>query len=380
MKNKRLFAICAVLMVILGASDAMRGIFSPLFLSSFGFSVSQVGIIVSMSYLGNLVCLLMGGVILDKISHKKSFVFFVLSLSLAELVLLLGNKYAFILIGFFLTLGISTLLNTTINLVSGQFSASKSLMYLNILFFLQGIGTTLSQFVLTRFSSSLKAWNMTLILFSSILVPVAVLFSRTTFSEERNVDKENERSGDSGKTDIPSTLLIILSLAFYLIAEHGVTNYIMIYGIDYLGLSSSSVGKALTLFSLGIMSGRLLFSPLIDRVGGRRMLLMSLLLAFLSLCGVFVFEIIYLTLPAGLASSIIYPTLVNYVKKYCPSAVKARMTTMVVSTASVADILFNFLFGFIVTNCGYRVSVYLLPIAAALSFVFFLILTKRCDG
>ncbi len=380
MKNKRLFVICAVLMVILGASDALRGIFSPLFLSSFGFSVSQVGIIVSASYLGNLVCLILGGVILDRLSSKKSFVIFVSVLALSELLLLLGSNYAFILLGFFLTLGISTLLNTTINLVSSEFSATKSLMYLNILFFLQGIGTTLSQFVLTKFSSSLRAWNMTLIIFASILIPVAFLFSKTEFGGEKKDEGEKEESRSSKKTDITAVVLIILSLAFYLIAEHGVTNYIMIYGTEYLALSSSSVGNALTLFSLGIMSGRLLFSPLIDKVGGKKMLLISLFTAFLSLCGVFILDFIYFTLLAGLSSSVVYPTLVNYVKKYCPLEVRARMTTRVVSISSIADILFNFLFGFIVIGCGYRVSVALLPLAAFLSFVFFFLLTRRCDG
>ncbi len=75
-----------------------------------------------------------------------------------------------------------------------------------------------------------------------------------------------------------------------------------------------------------------------------------------------------------------YPTLVNYVKKYCPVKVRARMTTMVVSIASVADILFNFLFGFIVTGCGYRVSVMLLPLASMFSFIIFFILSRRKSG
>lgn len=379
MKNRRFFVICAVLMVILGASDALRGIFSPLFLSSFGFSVEQVGIIVSSSYLGNLVCLILGGVILDRLSGRRAFVIFVSLLALSELLLLLGNNYALILLGFFLTLGLSTLLNTTINLFSGEFSAAKSLMYLNILFFLQGIGTTLSQFVLTKFSSSRGAWNITLIIFASILIPLAFLFSRTSFGE-KDESVQEEEGKEEGGSDIFSIVLVILSLAFYLIAEHGVTNYIMIYGTEYLGLSSSSVGLSLTLFSLGIMSGRLLFSPLIDRVGPGRMLLISLFTSSLALIGVFIFDFIYLTLLSGLASSVVYPTLVNYVKKFCPRSVRARMTTRVVSISSIADILFNFLFGFIVTGCGYRIGVMLLPLFSLLSFVFFFLLTRRCDG
>ena len=75
-------------MVILGLSDALRGIFTPLFTDIFGFSMAQVGIIVSASYLGNLVCLLFGGVILDKIGRKKAMALFVLALAISELILL----------------------------------------------------------------------------------------------------------------------------------------------------------------------------------------------------------------------------------------------------------------------------------------------------
>ena len=100
MKNKKLYFTCALLMILLGTSDALRGIFSPLFLKEFGLSMSQISIIVSASYLGNLVCLLFGGVILDKVGSKKAMVGFIILLICSELLLLLGAKYAFLLLGF----------------------------------------------------------------------------------------------------------------------------------------------------------------------------------------------------------------------------------------------------------------------------------------
>ena len=172
MKNKKLYFTCALLMILLGTSDALRGIFSPLFLKEFGLSMSQISIIVSASYLGNLVCLLFGGVILDKVGSKKAMVGFIILLICSELLLLLGAKYAFLLLGFFFYLGLSTLLNTTIIFLSREFSAKNPLFYLNVLFFLQGIGTSLSQLVLTRFSSSLAVWNGVIVALAVLLIPV----------------------------------------------------------------------------------------------------------------------------------------------------------------------------------------------------------------
>ena len=133
MQNRLLFITSAILMVVLGTSDALRGIFSPLFLNSFGFSESEVGLIVSASYLGNLVFLLLGGVIIDRVGIKKSMITFSILMMLSLLLLLFGYVYAILVAGFFLTLGLSTLLNTTINIASDSFSSRGSLVYLNVL-------------------------------------------------------------------------------------------------------------------------------------------------------------------------------------------------------------------------------------------------------
>ena len=177
MKNKGLYAVSALLMVILGVSDALRGIFTPLFTTVFGFSMSEVGLIVSASYLGNLVCLLFGGIILDRIGRKRAMAVFIAALAVSELILLAGRVYFLLVLGFFLTLGISTLLNTTINLLSDSFSAAKSLMLLNVLVFLQGIGTSGSQFILSRFSSDVMVWNGILIGMAVLLVPLCIVIS-----------------------------------------------------------------------------------------------------------------------------------------------------------------------------------------------------------
>ena len=192
MKNKGLYIVSALLMIILGISDALRGIFTPLFTSVFGFSMSQVGFIVSASYLGNLICLLFGGMILDRIGRKRAMALFIIALALSELLLLLGQNYALLLIGFFLALGISTLLNTTINLISDSFSATKSLMLLNALFFLQGIGTSGSQLILSAYSSSVSVWNGILIAMAVLLVPLAIAVMKMK-NEEGGNEKEKEK-------------------------------------------------------------------------------------------------------------------------------------------------------------------------------------------
>lgn len=379
MKNKGLYIVSALLMVILGASDALRGIFQPLFISGFGFSESQIGLIISASYLGNLTCLLFGGRILDRIGRKKAMAAFIAALAVSEVLLLFGRAYALLLIGFFLTLGISTLLNTTINLISDSFSATKGLLLLNVLFFLQGIGTSGSQLILSNFSSSQAVWNGVLIGMAVLLIPLAIAVLRLK-EEKLEQGGRTETAGNVSsveKTETGMIALIALTLGLYLIAEHGITNYIIMYGREHLGIAESEAGFALSLYSAGIMIGRLVLGTIVDRIGAERMIFVSLLVATAVTALSFIFGILTLLFIVGFAVSIVYPTTVSLVKKHAPLALGAQATTVAVSAASILDVIFNAAFGSATEVFGYGKAMPALCVALALSTILMVFIIPR---
>lgn len=51
---------CVLMMFVLGASDALRGVFLPVFRDSFSLSQSQSSAIIMCSYIGNLLFLCIG--------------------------------------------------------------------------------------------------------------------------------------------------------------------------------------------------------------------------------------------------------------------------------------------------------------------------------
>lgn len=375
MKNKFFFATCALLMVLLGTSDALRGIFSPLFLSGFGFSESMIGVIVSASYLGNLVFLLLGGAILDKIGVKKSMLIFISMMLFSLLLLIFGYIYAILIAGFFLTLGLSTLLNTSINIASDSFSEANSLPYLNLLFFIQGIGTSGAQLLLSPYSESQNAWTLTLLSISVLMIPILIMLSKAKLETKKTEEGRIEETA-GGRIKPLSLTFLILSLAFYTIAEHGVTNYIISYGIS-MGNESALMGRYLALYSAGIMSGRLILGSLIAKTGTRRMLLLSLTVGTTSFFMIFFFSMLPLTLLAGFSISIFYPTIVAYSRLFVSSKYASRVTTTVVSLASILDIIFNFSFGFATEKFGFSASMRILPIMMALSLLSLLPLLAR---
>ena len=95
----------------------------------------------------------------------------------AVLLNVLTDSYPMILLSMFLALGASTMLNTTVNLLTPMVCAGYAGMMVNIFFFIQGIGTSGSQFLLGRFAFSYDGWKMINgVLFAVGLVSV-VLFA-----------------------------------------------------------------------------------------------------------------------------------------------------------------------------------------------------------
>ena len=240
-----------------------------------------------------------------------------------------------------------------------------------MLFFLQGIGTSLSQLVLTRFSSSLAVWNGVIVALAVLLIPVGFILLTSKFSSEKQEEnKSNE--GSKAKVNKGAIALLALSLAFYLIAEHGVTNYIVLYGTEFLRMDAGKVGLMLSLFSFGILSGRLILATVSDKLGGAKMVFICLLSALICYSIVFTFNALPLLFLCGFAVSIVYPTLTDLSKSYVPSSMSARVTIIVVSLASILDIGFNFVFGSVIESIGYAKSMAILPISLLLSTIIML--------
>ena len=130
------------------------------------------------------------------------------------------------------------------------------------------------------------------------------------------------------------------------------------------------MGRYLALYSLGIMSGRLILGFLISRTGAERMLLSSLIVGSISFFLIFYSSMLALTFVAGFAISVFYPTIVAYSRHFVPSSFDSRATTIVVSLASIFDIIFNFSFGFVIENTGFFYAMRILPITIILSLLF----------
>ena len=364
------FSIC---MIVLGASDSLRGIFSIVFQDYYELSTTQLSMIVTISYLGNLVFLLCGGNFLDRFNKKYVFISTLSIWIIGALLFIRGNSYISLLLGMFLCTGASTLLNTTINILVPAIFAGAPGLIVNVLFFIQGIGTSGSQNIVGRFAADISYWKMVnIVLLGASLIGMLFMF----YSTIPKVEQKKETISYIHIIKNPAFIFYILIFGFYFIAEHGILNWFMLYGINGLELEYDRASFFLSIFFGGITLGRLMFAPLVQMLGVQRsVIVFGLIGGLLYIIGIAGgIKTVVLLSGSGLILSILYPTLVLMIQSYYDKECIASATGVIISIATLFDIIFNLGFGKIVDTLGMRQSFYILQISMLLflsSLIFF---------
>lgn len=336
-KNIITFAAFLILMVGLGANDAMRGIFSTIFSAHFQLSTAQLSQIVTVSYIGNLVFLAVGGFGVDLLGRRKAMLLYTFLWSGAMLLFATTDSYLLLLVGMFFAMGTSTLLNTNMNLITtGMFAAAPG-FFVNFLFFIQGIGTSGSQSVIGNWAADISSWHTVawgLLAIGAVAIVLFVLFPMPEVQEQKNGDKASPKE-------------IMACPAFLPLVLSSLVDKLGIYRCLRLFATSSAV-----LYTVGV---------LLEAPG------------------------LWLLAVSGLLFSILYPTLVMLIPRFWPSHAASSASGLVLSVASLADILFNAVFGSLVDAVGYRTSFLIMPACmvgcTALLWGFFAKAKKleRCD-
>ena len=173
-----------------------------------------------------------------------------------------------------------------------------------------------------------------------------------------------------------------LVFGFYFVAEHGILNWWSMYCIQGLSLNAAVASFSVSLFFTTLTIGRLVFSPMVHRLGARRsILIMGGLGTLVYAAGVWLGTGgIWLVGASGALFSIVYPTGVLFLQELFPKRSIATATGLVLSIATMFDVGFNAVFGSLLELVGFGVCRVIFPVAMVLFFVLFFIVcssTKR---
>ena len=361
-KNMITFAAFLILMIGLGANDAMRGIFSTIFSSHFALSTARLSQIVTVSYIGNLVFLAVGGFGVDRLGRRKAMLLFTLLWTAAMFLFAVSDSYLLLLVGMFFAMGTSTLLNTNMNLITNGMFAAAPGFFVNFLFFVQGIGTSGSQSIVGNWATDFSSWHTVtwgLLAIGVLATVLFVLFPLPEPAETKAAEKASPRAVMACKAFVP----LVLIFGLYFIAEHGIMNWLVSYATNALGVPMGKAANYTAVFFGGVMVGRLVLSSLVDKLGIYRCLkLFATSAAVFYTAGVLLGAPgLWLLAVSGLLFSILYPTLVMLIPRFWPGHMASSASGLVLSVASLADILFNAVFGSLVDAIGYRTAFLIMP-------------------
>ena len=367
-----------VLMLGLGSNDSLRGIFSPVFQEHYSVGGKGLSMMVVISYVGNLLFLSVGGKMMDTFDRKKVAMGMLGIWMAAVLLNVLTDSYPMILLSMFLALGASTMLNTTVNLLTPMVCAGYAGMMVNIFFFIQGIGTSGSQFLLGRFAFSYDGWKMINgVLFAVGLVSL-VLFAMVNLKPEKIKPKTIQKKKPQDMPGASIFWLLVLMMGFYFIGEHGIMNWMLTYCMNALQMPSHTASTYLSIFWGGMTVGRLVFAPVVQKLGVRKSL------KYFGGAGTVLFVTgvlsgskgVILLSSSGLLISILYPTMVLFFQQIYPVSVVATKTGAIISAATIADIVFNAGFGALSDSMGIQISFLILPVCMVLYYCFYLLLLR----
>lgn len=369
---------CSLLMILLGASDALRGVFLPQFQQHFSLSKFQASMIIMASYVGNLLFLFIGGYIVDRVSKKKFIAAVMLMWMAALAVYIRVDNYALLLVCMIFSMGASTMLSTTVNIITPLVFTAPA-FFVNVFNFVQGIGISGAQNVGGRFAEKYSSWHYV----NGILLAVGVLcFAMLMFIKIPEKEKSKKTDSKGSYLSVlknPACKYLILICGFYFVAEHGLQNWLVTYGSEHLGFTVSRSAMYLSLFFGGITVGRLVFAPLVQKLGIMKSLSWFIAAAtLLYVAGLAAGRAgMVLVCVSGLAFSIIWPTLVLLIGTYYPPSQSGIATGFITGFSTVFDIAFNAFFGKMVEGLGFSVSINVLPAAMLLFCLSFFLLKYR---
>ena len=133
-----------------------------------------------------------------------------------------------------------------------------------------------------------------------------------------------------------------------------------------------------SLFFGGMTVGRLVFSPLVSKLGEKNSILyFGGAGAVFYIAGIVCKDkALALVSVAGLFLSIIYPTLVLLLRHYFKPNVIAGATGAVISAATLFDIGFNAVFGKIVDTVGFGRGIMIFPVSMAGFYLLYVLYIK----
>jgi fucose permease len=335
-QQRRLLVTGFVAFIVIGAVQAMYGPAFPLFKSSYHVSDAQVGLTVSLNFLGATASVLAGGFLLARLGYRRL-------LSGSALLLLLGCVGIATSPSWSLTLAAALLsglgfggIDIGLSLLFGHAFGVGSAAALNLINAMYGLGAVLGPLLIAAFLPTGLSWPFLLV--ALVLAGLLLLLLRADLP-----DAEEAVSQTADPHLLLKLLGFVLMYFLYVGAEASSGSWVATQLEPIFGAVAAA--RFTSLFWGALMVGRLIAAPLALRVKAHRLAIGAAAggVIALALCHLSSFAPVGYAL-AGLCFAPIFPTGLIWLRQMFPGRA-AQATSLVIGSANLGGVIFPPLIG-----------------------------------
>ena len=365
-----------------GAASQPLGSFIPFLRASYGFSYDLSGILLSCQSVGNMISVLIAGILPSLLGRRRSILLTAVWMAVGYGIFVSGLRNPPVLIAACLMTGIarggnSNFANTMISTLPGD----RATRGYNLLHGCFAVGALLSPLVLVLFVRlwPTAGWRLVAGLLCGLALCQLAVYSKMPLPFEEH--KRGVRTVDYSFLRVKQFWLGNAMLFFYISTEYAIVGWLVTYFQDAGILSADRAQMMNSLLWLVIFLGRMIGAGLTGRISRNKLLLADGFGVFTCFLLLFISRnpgpVVLGLMGTGLFMATIYPTALAFGSDYIRG--NDFGCSIMILTGSIGGILTPVLVGFAAEKAGIRAGMGLVAVFTGLLLVSILLSVLRSE-
>ncbi len=345
----------------------------PFFRQEFLFTYFQSGLILTIHVALRSIFSMAFGSLADQYNHKHLFIAFGFALSsfLLGSVLWIGNLFIVISVLLLMAIGVSTFHPLATAMVGEKAKPNKRGRDLS---FFSAAGTLGLSIMSLMFGWLVQVlgWRMTCLIIS--LPGLLLAWGYTQLKNE--IPDGDQKDGNLIHKSI--FIVFFISHAFRNLGTWAILSFLPTYATDYIGLNPGISAWVVSIFFVGVFSGNLLISQMLDRKKPLVFVSMATMVA-----GLLVFALTYSTIPIlmgfivlciGLSQGFYFPAQNTWLTKVGSNKTRGKLFGFTFFIEGISATIAPSLYGWLADQFGLVLSYRLASIPIFFSFLLYILL------
>lgn len=357
-------------MIYAGLTDNMKGIFIPSFKEEFNITDSKVSMILLAASIGYIICQYIGGVLVEKMGHKKTYyVAFSLGIIGIGLIYLSSSFYMLVIAILLVTMSLSMGVLCTNSLIPLIFLSSQA-VFMGIVHFSYGVGGSIGQSSAGVLLDSGLSFRQIYLICGALALVMIIMAMFSKMPETEGIHREKKIISLKEVLSDKIVILFSLTIGFYVLAEAVIGTWLINYLKEVYSYTEYKGSYYISTFFFLFALGRFFGGFIAERFGYFKTVIIFLCLALISVfIGITGGErFLILIAISGIFFSLVYPVLITAISKRFKVS-SAYILGVILTFAAIIGNGFNFFIGYLNDFLGYYSAFYVVPISLLISLI-----------